>query len=316
MAKPTPDLWIGIDVGKAELVVDDGHTVAPLPNRTAAIRAWLERLPGRACIAVEATGTFYRQVLGLAHAAGHRLFVIDGLRLNRYRDSIGGRAKTDRTDAQLLRRYLMREHHDLRPWTPPPAGYESVQRLLRRRAKLVKARTQLRQSLADLPELHGATRDLIGKLGRLIAQLERLLQQAARQASLPVQTLTQVEGLGPLTATALANSYQRGPFSRSDAFIAFLGLDVRVRDSGRCRGRRKLTKQGDPELRRLLYNAAMAASRSERWKPVYQRHLDRGLSRIQSLVVLARKLARIAFALLKSGDCYRPRPSGERCLAT
>ena len=38
-----------------------------------------------------------------------------------------------------------------------------------------------------------------------------------------------------------------------------MGLDVRVRDSGTFRGRRKLTKKGDPEVRRLLYNAAMAA---------------------------------------------------------
>ncbi|WP_355661033.1 transposase [Halomonas salifodinae] len=34
-----------------------------------------------------------------------------------------------------------------------------------------------------------------------------------------------------------------------------------MRDSGTQRGRRKLTKQGDPEVRRLLYNAAMAAIR-------------------------------------------------------
>lgn len=41
----------------------------------------------------------------------------------------------------------------------------------------------------------------------------------------------------------------RGRFKTSDAFIAFLGMDVRVRDSGGYRGRRKLTKAGDPELR-------------------------------------------------------------------
>jgi transposase len=39
----------------------------------------------------------------------------------------------------------------------------------------------------------------------------------------------------------------------ADACIAFLGLDVRVRDSGAWRGRRKLTKKGNPELRCLLF---------------------------------------------------------------
>ena len=35
-----------------------------------------------------------------------------------------------------------------------------------------------------------------------------------------------------------------------------MGMDVRVRESGQWRGRRKLTKKGDPEIRRLLFNAA------------------------------------------------------------
>ena len=111
-------------------------------------------------------------------------------------------------------------------------------------------------------------------------------------------------------------AFRRGRFRNSDAFVAFLGLDVRVRDSGRQRGRRKLTKQGDPELRRLLHLAAMGACRSTTWQAFYQRHLDRGLSKIQALVVLARKLARVAYALMKNQTDYRPRVTEEACVAT
>lgn len=88
---------------------------------------------------------------------------------------------------------------------------------------------------------------------------------------------------------------------------------MRVRDSGQARGRRKLTKQGDPELRRLLYLAAMTARRSPAWAGFYPRYLDRGLKSTQALTILARKLARIAFAILKNGTDYVPR---EPCLAT
>jgi len=63
--------------------------------------------------------------------------------------------------------------------------------------------------------------------------------------------------VGPLTAMAIAATYHRGQFRNDVAFIAFMGMDVRVRESGRFRGRRKLTKKGEPELRRLLFNAAM-----------------------------------------------------------
>jgi poly-gamma-glutamate capsule biosynthesis protein CapA/YwtB (metallophosphatase superfamily) len=60
----------------------------------------------------------------------------------------------------------------------------------------------------------------------------------------------------------------------------------------------------------------MTARRSKTWATFYQRHLDRGLSKIQSLVALARKLARVAFALLKNGSEYRPRIRQEGCIAT
>ncbi|WP_026333060.1 IS110 family transposase, partial [Thioalkalivibrio sp. ALgr5] len=107
-------------------------------------------------------------------------------------------------------------------------------------------------------------------------------------------------------------AFQRGAFRNSDAFVAFLGLDVRIRDSGTKRGQRKLTKQGDPELRRLLYLAAMQAKSTPAWSDYYQRCLDRGLATTQALNALARKLARVAFALMNNQTDYQPKtPCGE-----
>lgn len=60
----------------------------------------------------------------------------------------------------------------------------------------------------------------------------------------------------------------------------------------------------------------MQAARSRSWKDFYQRHLERGFSRIQALVVLARKLARVAFALLKNQSEYQPRYLKEACMGT
>ncbi|MGM0988819.1 MAG: transposase, partial [Pseudomonadota bacterium] len=77
------------------------------------------------------------------------------------------------------------------------------------------------------------------------------LRAIVREAGLrhQVARCQAIEGVGELTATALVMAFLRGDFRRSDAYAAFLGLDVRVRDSGKQRGRRKLTKKGDPEIR-------------------------------------------------------------------
>lgn len=324
MAMPVQRLLVGVDVSKAELVIcqDPKAPLVTLDNTAAAIGAWLDALPaGPLSLAVEATNLFHLELVEQAHRRGHTVYIVDGFRLNRYRQGVGARAKTDACDARLLWRYLERERAELRPWTPPSKGYRTVQQLLRRRAVLVRAKVALEQSLQELPavpELSDIARDLRRRFAQLDAALQRCLKDAVRQHGwqADVARCQAIEGVGPLTAAALTMAFQRGRFRSSDAFVAFLGLDVQVRDSGTYRGKRKLTKQGDPELRRLLYLAAMQASRSVSWKAYYERFLQRGFSKIQALVVLARKLARVAFALLKNQSTYQPKTHQQACPET
>lgn len=319
MAMEVQPIDVGIDVSKNLLsVAQDGQNVTEIPNDAGSIRSWLKSLPGPARIAVEATGVFHVELVERAHRAGHTIYVIDGYRLNRYRESIGDRAKTDATDARLLRRYLKREASDLRPWSPPPKGYRELQQLLLRRARLVQTRVKLDQSLRGLSQLGPSRRALIRHLDQLdqllIKRIRKVLQ--SRQWHRDARRIQAIEGVGEITAAALVMTFKRGHFRNSDAFVAFIGLDVRPRQSGQSRGKERLSKQGAPELRRLLFLAAMAARRSPTWAGFYERLLARGLKTTQALVALARKLARVAFALLKNGAEYEPRTRQEACAAT
>lgn len=181
--------------------------------------------------------------------------------------------------------------------------------LLRRRAKLVNARQRLEQSLAGLPSLRPTRAALLAELEHALSvldtQLARLLAQDPAHAGL-LQTLQSIVGVGALTSSALLLALKRGTFATSDAFIAFLGLDLRVRDSGNKRARRRLTKHGEPELRRLLYTAAMAARRTRAWQPVFEHYHARGFSSIQTLVIVARRIARVAWSLYKHGGDFNP----------
>lgn len=319
MAMRVEPIDVGIDVSKKSLAVaQEGEKIVEIVNDASSIRAWLKSLPQPARIGVEATGVYHVELVEQAHRAGHAVYVIDGYRLNRYRESIGGRAKTDASDARLLLRYLKREATDLRPWSPPPKGYRDLQQLILRRARLIQCKTRLDQSLGGLTQLGPTRRALLRHIDQVDQILKKRILKALRnqQWLQEARRIQAIEGIGDITAAALVMTFQRGAFGSSDAFIAFLGLDVRVRESGSFRGRRKLTKKGASELRRLLYMAAMTARRSATWQAFYQRHLDRGLSRIQSLVALARKLARVAFALLKNGSEYQPQMCQEGCIAT
>jgi len=309
MANSANAFQIGVDVSKHELVISvEGQTPFALENASKAIKAWLKSLPGHCQIAMEATNDFHMMLAQQAHAMGHRVYLLNGYRLNRYREGIGGRAKTDRADALLIVRYLQREADELRQWEPAAPGYRELQMLLHRRATVVRAKTQIQQSLEGISLLDNALKRLMKEINKVDRQIARLIQQTLQQAQWQDdwQRCQQVEGIGPITAAALTMAYKRGPFKDSDAFVAFIGMDVRVRDSGKKQGKRKLTKQGDPELRRLLYLAAMQAKRQPAWQGVYQRYLERGMAPVQVLTILARKLARVAFALLRNQSEYDP----------
>ena len=325
MAMQVQPIDIGIDVSKKSLAIvqpdgrdHDREVHCDIDNDARAIRRWLKTLPGQARLAVEATGVFHLELIEQAHRAGHTVYVIDGYRLSRYRDSIGMRAKTDAGDATLLRRYLRREAADLRPWSPPPKGYRALQQLLLRRARLIQSKTRIDQSLSGLRELGPSRRALIRHIDQLDALLIKRVRKVLRtqQWHRSARRIQAIEGIGEITAAGLVMAFQRGRFASGDAFIAFLGLDVRTRQSGSWRGKEKLSKKGPPELRRLLYMAAMTARRSPTWAGFYQRYLDPGLSRIQALVALSRKLARVAYTLLKNETEYQPGYRREACMPT
>lgn len=320
MAKRVVKHTYGIDVAKSWLDIycaaDDG--MIRIDNDVRSIEVWLQGLDGPAQLAVEATNRFHEAVVGLAHRGGHQVYVVDALKLSRYRDAVGHRAKTDQHDARLLARYVLQEHQHLQRWKPRDPRQARLWQLLKRRASLVKAAVQLRQSLSDLDALDSDAEDLIRHCQQLVRRVEREMRTQARQIGWgeDLQRSQSIPGVGPVTAMALVTVFRRHDFQSADAFIAFMGLDVRVRDSGTFRGRRKLTKKGDPELRRLLYNAAMAACRQPCWQTYYRSLRHRGFSGTAALVALSRKLARVAYALLRQQALFDPNLRPTACTTT
>lgn len=104
----------------------------------------------------------------------------------------------------------------------------------------------------------------------------------------------------------LATLLARIEFANSDAVVAFSGLDPRPEDSGTKKGKRRLSTKEDPQLRRQLYLCAMAATRNPLFRTQYEALKAWGLPSTAALVVLARKLLRIAFAVWKSRKPFDP----------
>lgn len=305
-------LDVGVDVAKDFVVAacaEQSFATRQIANRPGALRAWLKTLPSGSRIGVEATGRYHELLADLAHGHGLTVYVLNPRDTRYYAKGLGRRGKTDRVDAEVLARYVAKEHIELHPYTPASPEQRAIDRLLKRRARLVALKGALRATGQDLSECRAQLNDVLRRLDLLIDRIDshlRLLSQASDTQRVAQQRLQEIVGFGPLVSTSLANTFSRIPFRNGDAFVAYTGFDPRPFDSGKKVGRRRLSKRGPGELRRLLFNAAMSAAQTKTWKPTYERYRARGLPSTAALVILARRMARVAWSIHHHQTAFDP----------
>lgn len=154
-----------------------------------------------------------------------------------------------------------------------------------------------------------ATRQLI-ELDARIGEYDRRIAALAR-ASEPAQRLMRIEGVGPVTASAIVASVgDANVFRNGRQFAAWLGLTPRQHSTGGKRRLGAMTKHGDVYLRTLLIHGARAVLRvtplhndaKSRWAESLRHRRPDNVA----AVALAAKHARIIWALLARQQNYCP----------
>ena len=305
-------LNIGADVAKDEIVVacsQNTFGIRTLQNRRSELTAWLTLLPKPSRIGLESTSSYHELLADLAHAMGFTVFVLNPREIRHYAKAVGARAKTDCIDAQLIARYVAHEHPQLLTYQPPTIEQRRIDQLLKRRAKVSSIRASLRQSFKGLSGFNIELTTVLANLDDLIDKIDTALTYHCNKC--PAQSKSQellqtIDGIGPIVGISLSNLMQHVRFKTSDAIVAFVGYDTRVKDSGQKSGRRRLSKRGPAELRRLLFIAAMAATKTKLWKPIYEQYRARGLSTTAVLCIIARKILRTAWSIHKYQTPFDP----------
>ena len=303
MQTPAAVLNIGADVAKDAIVVacsEGSFPVREVANQRTAALAFLKDLPAGSRIGVESTGTYHEVFAELAHQLGFPVFVLNPKDTHHYAKAVGLRGKTDRVDAELIARMIAHEHTKLYTWIPPTPQQREMNRLIKRRATLISLREAVEMSLHELDGFAADLKMLRTRFNQLIARIDlrvKALIEASPERKQHLARLCTISGVGPVVGTALVNTLERVPVKSADAFVAFAGLDPRPDDSGQHRGKRRLSKRGPAELRRLLYLAALSAVKTKPWRSLYEQYRARGLSSTAALVILARRIARTAWSI-------------------
>lgn len=197
--------------------------------------------------------------------------------------------------------------------------------LLERGMVFAKSPIRLREAIPSV--LENVEENLTPRMRNLIAmmwsewkelelQLEEMNAEVERIASSDAacQRLRQIPGIGPLVATAIVASIGNGSaFRKGREFAAWMGLVPRQHSTGGKARLYGITKRGNRYLRMILVHGARAVVlRSKRDRiamGAWLTSLEGRAPRNVLIVAMANKLARIAWAVLSTGQDYRGVPA-------
>jgi transposase len=165
----------------------------------------------------------------------------------------------------------------------------------------------------------GPILEQIGSLSERIRDYDRQLETISKETYPETELLRQVEGVGTLTALTfvltLEDPYR---FEKSRSVGAYLGLVPSRDQSGDRDPQRRISKEGDEMLRRLLVSGAHYVLGPFGSDSDLRRHgqkiASRGAknSKKRAVVAVARKLAVLLHSLWISAEVYEPLRNAHR----
>jgi transposase len=342
-SKERPKVTAGVDLGDKYsylclLDTDGGEVIEEGRLRTtpeAFRRRFSSEQPMR--IAIEA-GTHSPWVSRLLEECGHEVLVANS---RKTRLIYANKRKTDEVDAENLARLARVDPKLLYPLKHRGEASQAHMAIIRSREALVGTRTQLvnhvrgavksfgarlpkcparsfhKRAAEHIPEaLRPALEPILEQIGSLterIGQYNRKLETISKEHYPETELLRQVEGIGPLTALTfvltLEDPYR---FEKSRSVGAYLGLVPTTDRSGERDPQKRISKEGDEMLRKLLVGSAHYVLGPFGSDSDLRRHGQKIASRggknskKRAVVAVARKLSVLLHRLWVTGETYDP----------
>lgn len=250
--------------------------------------------------------------------------------------------KNDFNDAEAICEAVQRPN--MRFVAEKPLLHQDIQSAHRIRLRLIRSRTalcneirgllaeygevipksvsKLRKSLPEIlcdesNELTAFMREMISELYTELCDLDLRLESFTQKISRifkeneVCQRLSKIEGVGPLTSTAIVASVpDPSIFKSGRQMSAWLGLVPKQHSSGGKTVLLGISKRGDSYCRMLLVHGARSivsrakAKSDERSKWITKKEQTRGANK--ACVALANKNVRIIWKMMITGEEYRP----------
>jgi transposase len=268
-------------------------------------------------IVIEATGVYYEQCAMYLFKQGLTVSIVLPNKSKKYLQATGLRSKNDKIDAKGLAQ--MGAEQKLAAWQPMNEFFYTLRALTRHHESLQVLKTNINNQLhADNAGMY-ANKTVGKQLNKLIETIDKQINDIEKSiedhiASDPtveqrIKGILKLKGLGLLTvATLLAETNGFLLFTKRSQLVSYCGYDVIENQSGKHKGKTRISKQGNRHIRRILHMPALNVIRYQvsPFAQLFNRTLPKHNLKMKSYVAVQKKILVIVYSLWKSNQAFDP----------
>jgi len=333
---------LGVDVSKKTLSVRFGVLRSDLKKEFTfhedisndlsgfkALRSWLKRrVDGDVefCAVMEATGVYHQGLCHYLHNLGYKVCVMQSGRVKRYAQSLDQRSKTDALDSRMLS--MLGLERSLRAWEPPSEELQQLKSLSRERSTLLKNRTtETNRQGAVASSSYSNQKAMKRHKKRLqlideqIAAIELEMRELVSRDEVLSKRIAHLESIPGVSfksaAAVVGETLGFESISSAKQLASYAGYDVVLRESGSFKGRTKISKKGNSNIRAVLHMPSMTCVRCNPTLGQFYRRLQPNKAKsLVALVAVQRKLLILMYTLWKNEvdyDAEHEKKKQQRC---
>ena len=282
-----------------------------------ALLEWIERkkedgLPVH--FTLEPTGVYHENLSYFLNDMAQLVHIVLTKKAKRYAESLGTNSKTDKLDSKALAQ--MGLERELELWRPGSPVFRKLKTLTRERASMIKLRVMVKNQMEAMGHSAHLNKKTLNRLKRLVKELNENIARIEKDVETAVGgngelkskvlKLETIPGVGFLTAVIVIAETDGFALIKSIKQItAYAGLDIKIRESGKWKGKSRISKAGNAHIRRALYFPAYTSARhSQAHKLFYERLLDKKGVSLIAAVAVQRKLLGLMYTLWKNDSVY------------
>ncbi len=325
---------LGIDVSKADLDCNLSYLTEELEVKVKASRkfkntpvgisqliTWAKKHMKEADIpviaVVEATGVYHENIAYSLDDNNFDVAIVLPNLAKKYIESLGYKSKNDKIDAKGLA--YMGAERMLRKWERPSKALYMIRSLSRELSALQDKMTVTRNQIHALEHAYQKNTKTYN---RLVAHLKFLQKQEVaikkdiektlkkdEDLYAKVENIIAITGVGMNTvATIIGETNGFALIENAPQLVSYAGYDVVERQSGPKKGKTRISKKGNSNIRKALHFPAFNVVKYKvaPFKSFYDRLIENKKLKMVAYTAVQKKLLVIIYTLWKKNERFNP----------